>query len=347
MNLVTIVMLAAVSADAPGPVDAFIRNYRETHVSAKFKYKITMKCAIPSSNKDHTIQADWQPSGETWLTTSGLWESDGDTEHILLKGNDIEIKKPANISAFPYEMLSNLDCRAYHRFDDLKNAIVFRSGVPLTFNAYGGYSWWNTPFLEFLTEEYRGVKSENSVVMLAGRKIHRVSYTIESSDSLSRLVLNFDPEVGYLPRYIRAFSCGKPNTKSQAIFKEMYLISAKPCAAGGFVPTEWADSFFAIDNFDPADIKYDNDSILVPSTTVQVGHFKINEFANLNRPVVMDQLTGVAQIAWPAGVADLPPNTRTLTLPQIVSLVKKSNTAPERLECVRVDSTLRYRSMGQ
>ena len=56
----------------------------------------------------------------------------------------------------------------------------------------------------------------------------------------------YDPSVGYLPRFVRSFTLNKDQTY---ISRELYLAEARPCTAGGFVPTEWYSTDVVGDRF--------------------------------------------------------------------------------------------------
>ena len=66
-----------------------------------------------------------------------------------------------------------------------------------------------------------------------------------------RLVMNYDPAIGYLPYYVRGFSYNPNSVANRSNFRECYILNSRPCAAGGFVPMEWVDTFFGVEAFDP------------------------------------------------------------------------------------------------
>jgi hypothetical protein len=51
---------------------------------------------------------------------------------------------------------------------------------------------------------------------------------------------NYDPSVGYLPRHVRQLGV----SNGLGLCKEFYLVGARPCAQGGFVPTEYYEAIF-------------------------------------------------------------------------------------------------------
>ena len=94
----------------------------------------------------------------------------------------------------------------------------------------------------------------------------------QNTDDVRSLEVHYDPSIGYLPRYARV--CGPGNPTRYGV-KEMYMLDARPCKAGGFVPFEWYSVSYFVDNFPRRFPAYDHKTVLKPSYhLVGIGHYK-------------------------------------------------------------------------
>ena len=165
---------------------------------------------------------------------------------------------------------------------------------------------------------------------VSGRRVETEVYRQEEGGGTVQLVFHYDPGLGYLPRYIRGWSWSASPGRDRSNVRELYLVSASPCAAGGFVPTEWVETFFAVKNFNPNSPDYSDDMPLRPAGRVSLTHFKIVELGNLEGDAAMDQLQEVKQLASFGGVVKLPPGTTRLTLDRIKTLLGKRVDTPRQ-----------------
>lgn len=143
-------------------------------------------------------------------------------------------------------------------------------------------------------------------------------YQRKSGDITVREEVAYDPSVGYLPRFYRGIAYGMERGRSTASVSEFYLIDAKPCRAGGFVPVEWYQISYELDDFESIYPNYDENTKLVAPSRSTVLHFKVNRLEDKKDPARLAELLGVTTILAPGGVV----NSKTDYSPMTMSEVK-------------------------
>jgi hypothetical protein len=165
---------------------------------------------------------------------------------------------------------------------------------------------------------------------------------MRSSVDWLQLEVSYDPSVGYLPRHARtvSFSATVPT-----YVREFFLIDARLCAAGGFVPTEWYSATFGINDFGSLYPDYGAETVLEPTSEVGVGHFKVTQFRDRTAPVALRRLDGVDSIVSAGGRVALGVGIQSLTLDAIKSRMgrKISNPEPQPLPTLDVAEVQEFR----
>lgn len=103
----------------------------------------------------------------------------------------------------------------------------------------GPFTWFS--FYRFdrdLAVNYPGASPVGRVAVRVGRPTEVEVYERSVGDDRVRREVAYDPGVGHLPRFYRGIAYGQDRGRSNASVDEFYLIDAKICSAGGFVPTE-------------------------------------------------------------------------------------------------------------
>ncbi len=164
--------------------------------------------------------------------------------------------------------------------------------------------------------------------MLGGHPVEVEVYTKEfPDDTVVHFEVAYDPSVGYLPRFVRSFTLNKDQTY---ISRELYLAEARPCTAGGFVPTEWYSTDVVGDRFETCFPKYDVDTLLFKPGETPVGgmRFRATSFKELSGPAAMTDLKGVRSLATRDGWVPLGKHAR-ISLPEIKKALGKFLTDPQ------------------
>ena len=124
---------------------------------------------------------------------------------------------------------------------------------------------------------------------------YRRKDTRNLSDGVATLEIYYDPSVGYLPRYSRI---NGPLPDGDQAFKEFYLLEARPCASGGFVPAEWYEASYFVSDFRRQYPSYDYHAKVRPGFhRVAIGHFRATRISDRRTPVRLEKLTGITRIS--------------------------------------------------
>jgi len=148
---------------------------------------------------------------------------------------------------------------------------------------------------------YPNAQSERKTAERAGRKLEVEIYKKSTQERQQRQEIAYDPAIGYLPRFVRLVAYHTENGRSTASFREMYLIDARQCAAGGFVPTEWYVVGGHIFDFESKYPGYSDETRLTSSDAPYLVHFKVVNMEDQKGAVVLDEMEGVTQIWAPGG----------------------------------------------
>ncbi len=266
--------------------------------------------------------------GTPTFAATGQWDYDGTTEHFVIQipeGPDKEERKgrPQSVRARPCEVLFDGETIAYHDFGRLLRveAREFSSMPPL-----GPFAWWG------LYTFPQNIKLSYSDARLARRRTTRAGHPTEvevyhktEPGGWSQLEVSYDPGLGFLPRFARGITV----TESKIAYaKETYMIAARPCIAGGSVPTEWYEAWFDIEDFPSRYPEYNDDTELRPSGPVMLGHFKVTSFENRTTPVEMNHLATIVRIGAVGGGVSLKDKSKALTLDGIKSMLSKKRLTP-------------------
>ena len=142
----------------------------------------------------------------------------------------------------------------------------------------------------------------------------------QNTDDVRSLEVHYDPSIGYLPRYARV--CGPGNPTRYGV-KEMYMLDARPCKAGGFVPFEWYSVSYFVDNFPRRFPAYDHKTVLKPSYhLVGIGHYKMLRMNDRKKPVTLEKLTGITRIATNEGAIPLRAISDRMSLDEVESRLR-------------------------
>ena len=131
----------------------------------------------------------------------------------------------------------------------------------------------------------------------------------------------YDPSVGYLPRYYRGIGYGMERGRNVASVTDYYLIDAKLCGAGGFVPTEWFLIDYELDDFESKYPRYDENTRLAAPGQSTVLHFKVSRLEDKKDQARMAELAGVTTILAPGGVINSKADFRPMTLSEVKSMM--------------------------
>lgn len=345
--MIAIVVAGAIAFAGPGPIDAFRANFSAIKAEVDYVYV--------SGHMDGSVVA----SGRLWSERDlglaedhdsrviGRWATDGTVEYYsfgspdeqLQRGklkpkerleseNGIRIEKKNYLPRI--EALWDGKTLAGHTLGenpvDESMIRVWTSGDPgYLVLSKGPFYWWGPhPFPRYLWMQFPGVEPARRVSRRGGHRVEVETYRSDRNSGWAQVEVSYDPAVGFLPRYLRMVSFRK---KGKTHVRETYLTDARMCAAGGFVPTEWYETDYAIEGFGGRYPDYDEDTILSPPGKVFAGHFKVTRMADRTAPMSFARLKGVRSIGAIGGTAGLGGRT-SLTISDIKSVMGRKLDTP-------------------
>ena len=346
---------------SPGPLDAFRANYASIKVDLEYVYR--------KGGVDAATVADgrlWRERplnfvGDPRLAVVGRWSCDGEVEWYYFSSPEEVLeagrKQPKVLGAMvPYvpehEGIYDGVTLAGHLLHD--DVTMDRGQVIQVWNnrspgflsmGKGPFFWWiSYPFPQILEVHFPGATPTRRKAERDGHPTEVEIYHRTIKGGWHQIEVSYDPAIGYLPRYARmvVFSgdkTGLVKTAYEGLVKETYLVEARPCAAGGVVPTEWYDTSYEIDGFQRRYPGYNDDTLLAPSGGAALGHFKVTSFRDRAAPVTLTHLEEIRWIASAGGRVPLPPGTSALTLPDVKKALgtRLTNPKPAALPKLNVD----------
>lgn len=316
----------------PGPIDAFRANYAASKVELAYHYR----CG--------NVGADAILGDRLWSTPSlameeqteseifGRWSCDGTAEAyeysapeaIAERGRRAIAGETGRIKMLyrpSYEGIFDGETLAGHHFNEdlfhkeVVNIGLVKSPPAMISNGCGPFSWWaNPPFPWMIQFGFPGIKPTYGQYTRNGYSLDAEVYRQDGGKNFIQLEVSYDRSVSYLPRYARLAVVG-----DYALVQEFYLVDAKPCNAGGVVPTEWYSTSIRVDRSDFTAADYSFRTILKPLKRSFVGHFLASEFRSRSLPVALTKLETVKMVVAPGGSVKLKNNPRSLTLASMKS----------------------------
>jgi hypothetical protein len=336
------VAIAMLSQADPGPLDAFEANYASMKAGLDFTYTCGgIDSGLVANARLWTLK---QPNFVEVRERSvvGQWQCDGTAEYYNFCSPDdvvAEALKQApeigkRVAYVPHiESIYDGETRAAHVIDDQITADrgyvinVFHDGEPgLISLGKGPLLWWiSYPFPKFLQVHFSGIAPKRFTGVCGGRPVEIEVYRKEQSQGWTQVEAFYDPAIGYLPRFASLISDLGNGTTS---IKEIYVTEALPCAAGGFVPTEWYGLHFRIRGFKSRYPDYDAETALPPGTRVAIERFKGANLTSVSGPVGLTHLAGVHTLSTPGGRLPLKEGEASLTLKALKSKLGARLTNP-------------------
>lgn len=308
--MTVLLALLAFGQVPPGPLDAFRANFASIRADVDYTYEFGYADSATAEKgrlwKGQVIGFTVHPH----RAVIGRWSYDGTTERYEGRTPEAALqearKRPGNgeIQPFrtePFELIYDGERAAFHTIQGessskRSNFLVYypRMREP---NGLGGapfYWWGKCRFPIVIEDEFRDARRERSQSVINGFGTELEIYT-KDTPGVGSLEVYYDPSIGYIPRYARV--TGPGNARDYG-FKELYVLDARPCAAGGFVPFEWYELSYYVEDFRRQYPSYDYRTVVRPSFhLIGVGHYKAMRMVDRKTPVALEKMKGVTKIS--------------------------------------------------
>lgn len=340
-------LIMAIAQAKPQPLDAFRTNFAAIKAEVDFEYS-DGRLGGKASDVWAARRPPFLENGASKIL--GHWACDGEVEYYQFRSSaemlELAEKNRPRVEAnklimpvhyVPFtEALWDGHLMASHTRDPIRDP----AGHFLSWSAVhvgpvheepgcltdgrGPFYWgFSYTFPQIVQAMFPGV---DPTVRKSIRGGHAVDVEVYQQDDPGggwvRFEVSYDPAVGCLPRYARIVSL----SPTDVLFgKEMYLVTAKPCATGGFVPTEWFCAYVHAERFSTRFPHYNDDTILKTEKPSAVGRFIASGFRNRTGPVALTELKDVTTLNTPGGWLRLK-QTGPLTLAAIKRIAGKNLT---------------------
>ena len=320
-------VLAAVGQVAPGPLDAFRANYASIRVSVEYEFEGGPVGA--GTIRSPRFWKDGRPTiRKSRTVTRGRWACDGTTEYFLVNSDhwnaaadEAQLNEDASIDLVEALWRPGDQWTAWHERTGPRIEVLQLDSPPVLSVGTSPFYWWGPePFPNkldyFLPSE---VQDEVRRVEWEETPVEVVNYykTFEGRPNWVQLEIGYDPSVGFLPRVGRIASHGPSGT----VLSEFFLVEARACRDGGFIPVEWYETIFRDDHGRGDATRYRLERPLNPRGEVYLTHFLARKVEDLEDAVALERLDGATALAAPGGEVTIPDGTRRLTLARIESLL--------------------------
>jgi hypothetical protein len=311
-------------------LDGFRANLSSIEASVEFTYRVGFArsaevCAGRVWSKGTVNLVRENKS----LFVSGRWESDGNVERLVNlpsdeRAREIESAREKGLNQIPggeaEEFLLDSELVAGHKL-----AEAYVTVAPATLS--GAQNHLITPFSWFLDRfPHDFERLQSSVPPGSQRSMLRgvhggyatedLILSVSTEDGDGHYVIAFDSSLQLLPRFDRRCEVWREN--DTATINEMYLLDARRCKAGGFVPVEWVRLSFDIPDFKKTYPHFDPQGDLeCPTTEVYCTHFRATTFQDTNPYPRLHREEGFILVASAGGTVRLPDSPTSLSMDDV------------------------------
>lgn len=350
-----LVIFTIVGQQKPGPLDAFRANYASIKAGMDFEHTSGLLDGDPSKL--------WSDTRPQFIETRksgirGHWECDGTAEYYRFQSIDevqalLKRTPPrrdaskvisqvhyvplteaiwdgetlaSHSHSMPFDKSQNMDSSASLVWQCIQLERVIEEPANLQ-DGRGPFYWGFTyTFPQIIGAKFSGVEPIRTTSTRGGFPVEVEVYRSDQANGARfQFEVSYDPSIGYLPRFARVLFVSPDQS---AITKEMYLVDAKPCKAGGFVPVEWYDTAVMIENFGKSFPNYNADTALTPAGQSSFSRFRAQSIETLSREVALTDLKGVHTISTVGGWIPLRSKPTSLSMSKLKALAGRRFTNP-------------------
>lgn len=312
-----LLLVAAPQPKPASPIDAWQANLADTKAIARYRVRF----GHASVNALDHLRA-WGP-GEVAFNedpnTSMIceWSCDGENQHLKARFDEAEKIEAglssrnqhhriptARTSQIGVDVLWNGEIQAEHHLKDPVINVHDHGSPGMALIGRAPTCWWGTfRFPETLWSDFGKLTPTLLRTNVGDYSNQTEIYQMGNyPKDWYEFQIYYDPNIGFLPRYVRSVAISGSDS---TLCKEIFLIDAQSCKAGGFVPLEWYELEYSGEL--PA-VRQDAQSTGDPPRprlkTMYLAHIKAIEFQDFDDVASMS-VDGVNRIAAKGGSISL------------------------------------------
>jgi hypothetical protein len=294
--------VAIIAQLEPGPLDALRANHAATRVRLHVE-RTSGSLAKDEFSEERAWKGELGFVVDPRLTIAGVWASDGEAEYFALASPGWKPDQAPKGSAtgaagllVPKEQLLFDGEMTVRRRGDDSRVDVMLTDNPSLGRGIGPYCWDSVaPFPLILKLQFPDYRPRRYSTMCNGHPTEAEIYRRDQSDGWHQLEVYYDVDSGYVPRFVRLVKSARD--QDIGFVRSTYIISMRGCREGGLVPAEWYSVFFVIPGFEKKYPQYKAETPIKPSGQFSVSRFRVTDFADLDRPVRLEDDKGVAVLS--------------------------------------------------
>jgi len=297
--------LATLTQPKAGPLDAYRVNWAAIKAAEDFDCRFWYNIDPRGVRHVLAFEPGPGPAPEPGYIAHGRWEFDGSCERYLIRLTGGTMFRPDATTGplVPVEGLGDDETFAFHYLQDNPASLMVSSPpnqfpLPLV-----GPLTWNSFYRidRDLQANYAGKAKSARPGLRGGRPTEDEVYERTQADSIIRREIAYDPGLGYLPRFCRSIAYDTDRGRSPASVIECYVLDAKPCRAGGFVPTEWYLISYHVDNFATKYPDYNETTAIEPPPNCTIIQYRATSFEEKTDQAKLMEMACINMILAPGG----------------------------------------------
>ncbi len=313
--------LATLMQPNAGPLDAYRANWAAIKAAEDFECRFWYNIDPRGVRHILDFEPGPGPAPDPGYIAQGRWEFDGSSERYLIRltGGTMFRSEGTSGPLVPVEGLGDDEIYIFHYLlDNPASLIVSGSSRQFPTPMVGPMTWFSFYRIDRdLQANYAGKAKSARPGFRGGRPTEDEVYERTQGDSIVRREIAYDPGLGCIPRFCRSIAYDMDHGRSPASVVEHYLIDARPCRAGGFVPTEWYLIHYNIDDFATKYPDYNETTALDPPPKCTIIRYHATSFEEKADQAKLMDLSSVDIIQAPGGPIGFQGGTSSLSLSEL------------------------------
>lgn len=356
--MIGLVAVASACIASAGPLDAYRANMNEAKVRVWFTINAyEIKDFEPLAGRLRAFTPNFSCTSTPTHICNGEWAYDGATEYNIIRETGGSRHDPTGRRGLipTTELIADEALFASHPTypgavpPEGHDLFVYPGSAPVRpVPGVGPFIWSSTTRIdEEMISNFGANPSARLDRTLNTSPLKVEIYQRQQQGFTLRREIWYEPNSNFVPRFIRSIAFGEDKGKSVASVKEWYLLDLKHLDSGSFVPSEWVYCWFHADSFATKYPDYNESTLLTPTDTVTLFHFKATKFEAQEMPVRLEETNKIERIMAPGGllpVKNLPPLTmaelKTLLGPNARAKASTASPLLPNIDTVEVQAAL-------